>query len=540
MGALNFNGAGGGWTLQDNLTVNSSSSVTLTAGTLNDNGKAVSVPNFLSSNSNTRALTISGSWTGFQSGQPWDITNSSGMTLTATGSTLTFTNAIYFQGGGLTYGTVVLPQRNPIVYGANTFANLSYTGYSNLIDTITFAANQTVTGTLTINGNSVINRIFINSDVKGTPRTLTTATNSISNADVQDITGAGASGWNLSAITGKSGDCGGCSGITFTTPINCYQVQSSGAYWSASNWYTTSGGATPARVPLPQDTAIIDANSSATSPSITIDMPRISAMNWTGANLPTLSCPAAYSLFGSLTFVAGMTQLGSVTVTFENRGSINLDGGGVTWSYGPIVQNGPGGTVNLTSNFHNSSNLNVTGGTWSNGSHTLTVASLIVDGGTFNLGSGGLTCSNGVSVSAGTLEMNGNNIVLPHGALGAATVTISGGVLNLSGQIGVDSATITVSGGTINDTGSAGELVGNSASFTGGTSVVRKLTLDTGSFAQSSTSSLTITGSATWGGNWNMSGTTFTFTTPGVPTWSAGTLTIVPPGGSGGGSWTFC
>ena len=65
--------------------------------------------------------------------------------------------------------------------------------------------------------------------------------------------------------------------------------------------------------------------------------------------------------------------------------------------------------------------------------------------------------------------------------------------------------------------------------FTGGTSVIRKLTL-TNNFSQSDTSFVKITESATWGGSWTMSGIDFTFTTGGIPTWSAGSLTMTDGG----------
>jgi hypothetical protein len=110
-------------------------------------------------------------------------------------------------------------------------------------------------------------------------------------------------------------------------------------------------------------------------------------------------------------------------------------------------------------------------------------------------------------------------------------------VLNLSGQLGGNDVTLTVSGGTINDTGPNGELYSEFATFSGGTSVVRKLTAELGYVQISNNASLTITGSATWGPgyDWKMLGTDFTFKTAGTPTWSAGSLTIV-----NGGAWTFC
>lgn len=198
------------------------------------------------------------------------------------------------------------------------------------------------------------------------------------------------------------------------------------------------------------------------------------------------------------------------------------------------------GTINVVNDFGNASSLNanitITNGTWSNGAYTMALAYLTINGGTFNLGGGLITCargggSGGLVISAGTCEMNGNNIAMETNYSPTTSVTISGGVLNLSGQIS-NIQTTTISGGVINDTGSAGELQSSTITFTGGTSTIRKLTM--GDFSQSSTSFVEITGSATWTGDWTMSGTDFTFKTAGIPTWSAGSLTMLK-----GGSWTF-
>jgi autotransporter-associated beta strand protein len=355
-------------------------------------------------------------------------------------------------------------------------------------------------------------------------------------ADFQDITGAGTSGWNLSSITGGSGDCGGTSGITVSTGINCYMKTGASVGWSGANWYTTSGGSTAARNPLPQDTAVFDANSiTAASVVITIDVSRISGMNWTGVtNSPELKWSTSPTFFGSLTFISAMSfDCQGYTTTFQNRGAISIDMGGVAWSglNGAIVQNGPGGTINQQSDFTTSVlPISWTSGTWNGNSHALTVGSntaSLVNGGTLNVGSGGAGFSY-LTLSSGTLEMNGNNISV------TGATTISGGVLNLSGQLDAGTNDITVSGGTVNDTGAAGELKGEDVIFSGGNAVVRKITAVDNVTIESS-GFLVLTGSATWGADWDISGSSATFKTAGTPTWSAASVTIV-----NGGSWTFC
>lgn len=166
---------------------------------------------------------------------------------------------------------------------------------------------------------------MVQSDTKGTARTITVNTTvTASNVDILDVVGAGSASWNLSAISGKSGDCGGNSGMTLTTGINQYFQAGTSQNWStAGNWYlATNGGGGAGYVPLPQDTAIFDANSiTAGSVVITQDMPRIGGVNWTGAtNTPTWTTSTACSIFGSITLISGMTLTGSAELyTYEGR-----------------------------------------------------------------------------------------------------------------------------------------------------------------------------------------------------------------------------
>src|SRR5204863_802581 len=82
----------------------------------------------------------------------------------------------------------------------------------------------------------------------------------LTNVDFEDITAAGAA----APFTGSSiGNCGGNTSITESVAATVYWVHDSAATRSITDglWFTASGGATPARFPLPQDTAVFDANS---------------------------------------------------------------------------------------------------------------------------------------------------------------------------------------------------------------------------------------------------------------------------------------
>jgi hypothetical protein len=161
------------------------------------------------------------------------------------------------------------------VMDSNTFSNLTVNINSdNGYETSFFlVANQTVTNTFTINGNSLTNgrtqRGSISSNAYGTKYTITAgAVVATGNFDVQDIGGAGTANWDFSGIA--AGNCGGNTGITFRAPRTFYVVKagtgSAGTYQDYMNvWATTSGGIPADRysneVPLPQDTIVIDNNS---------------------------------------------------------------------------------------------------------------------------------------------------------------------------------------------------------------------------------------------------------------------------------------
>lgn len=565
MGLVTFDGVGGGWTYQDTFNVPAGTGITtLTNGSLDTNGKTCNGA-FSSNNSNTRSLTLGAtSWT-LPSGQasPWDIGTSTGMTLSAASSTLsinTTTISQTFAGGGLTYGTLTstTPTTATVtITGANTFGTLTLSmGATAKGKTAGYAlsANQTVTGTFTAAGNSTILRNFIYSDTMGTARTISAATVTVTHTDFRDITGAGAGSWNFSALTSTAnGDGGNNSGMTFTTPKNCYLKVNAAANWSASNWFTTSGGSTPISpvMPLLQDTAIIDANASFSATRvITLDEPRLPATNWTGApNTPTFATGSAnaWELYGSLTLISGMTHTGSSTMTYVGRGLSTLDGGTLTWPASTIISDSATGTLTLASNLSSSAGVTTTSGTLAGGGFTLSLSAalnvnggsvsgfgaisgttLVVAGGTYTQGATH-TLTGAASVSSGTWDMNG------FGMTGNTTLAVSGGILKLSGQIN-GSGAINITAGAIQDSGASGELKGTTMTVSGGTHAWRKMTLSS-TFAISSTAALTINpGVSTWVTSYTETGTTHSLTYNGTATNINGTLTVTA---AGGGSFTF-
>lgn len=347
-----FNGSGGTFQLSDGLTINGSNSLYRTAGTFTANGQMVTLSS------------------------------------TSMGVIDAFT-------------------------GSNAFYNLTVTGPVSKTGLFTLLANIEVTNTLTINGNNAVNRLLVSSGSPGTARTITSATNSISNADFQDITGAGAASWNLSAITGNSGDCGGNSSITFTTPATQHWLNASSSSWStASNWTS--------RVPLPQDDVVMD-KAFGTSQTVTADMPRLGkSIDWTGATWTTaltLSRTATQSCFGSFTLISGLTVSGASTFKMEGRGSYTLTTYGISIP-GDVDIIMPGNTLTLGDNLTigSGNRLFVRSGTVTVSANDYTISSggISTIGGTLTLGSGTHTITGVVAnpwnMSSGTLNANTSTI----------------------------------------------------------------------------------------------------------------------------------
>lgn len=150
LSALTFNGSGGGWTLQDNMTA---VSITLTLGALSLSSKTI---------------TLTGS------GTPW---SAAGGTLSAGTSTIKFTDASSssktFAGGSLTYYNLYITGSGTGTYtisGSNTFNDFKVDTPPHTVN-FTAGTNQTVT-TFTVSG-TVGNLITLQSTSAGSTWYLT-------------------------------------------------------------------------------------------------------------------------------------------------------------------------------------------------------------------------------------------------------------------------------------------------------------------------------------------------------------------------------
>ena len=571
-GGITFNGTGAAsWQAQDGCTVVNGAVFTLTDGVLDLNGQTFTLAVFASTGAASRTLTLGAAaitLNGTSATNLWDV--SSSLTLTASTATITISSSgdRTFSGAGLTYNRVDITGPTITLAGANTITNLNITptaaGSTNIIsaanvitnftfsngaqkDTVlSLSANQTISGTFNFTGNSVINRLYVMSDTPGTARTITNtgATETWQHVDFRDITMSQA--FDASAITGGSGDCGGNSGITFTTGATQSWVGGTGSWSTAAEW---SG-----RTPLCQDDVVFDSGSfSAGSQTATLDMPRAGkSINWTGVtNTPAWAKTTTSSIFGSLTMVSGMTNSGTVAITFEGRSTYTLNGGGITFT-NPILINAPGGTLTLAATFVSSSTCNLTRGTLAGSTLDFTCTAFNSSNSnvrTLNMGSGTWTMNstgNAWTLATATnLTFSANTATLVISNTSATAKTFAGGSQTAYNVVTFSGDNITVTGsntfGTFNlntagltngllltagttqtmttfaSNGSAGNLAKMVSSAGGSAATVSKAS-GTVSEDYMSLQDSTATGGASWyaGANsTNVSGNTgWTFTAP--------------------------
>lgn len=453
-GNTTFNAASGGsWQFADAFSCGAAT-LTLTKGTLLDtNGQTVTCGTFSSSNTNVRTLTLGAS--SFTSSVDWLVTTSTNLTLNANTSLISCTgSSATFNGGGLTYNNVTLSGPNtPVVTGANTFANLTRTGTAVKTDGLSLGANQTITGTLTINGNSVTNRVLVRTSTLGTAFTLTAATLVCTNViEFRDITGAGTATWTTAASGATYfGDCGGNSGITFTTAATQTANGTTSFSWSTAARWTS-------RTPLPQDDVVINNAFSATQ-TVTLDMPRAGkSITWSNTgNSVAWAKTTATTMYGSLvmTGTSLLTNSGTVGFTMEGRGAFTWTSAGQTFTNSLTVAMF-GGTLTMQDAFLSSSTGTHTHGTWdfnNFSSQFTTFSSNASSTRTLTLGSAAmtLTASGTVFTSA---TPTGLTVTATTGTIkvidtSASTVTFSGGGKkwgNLWFSRGASTASITLLG----------------------------------------------------------------------------------------------
>jgi hypothetical protein len=351
--SLAFNGAGSSYILSASLT---GGLITLLAGTFDTGNFNLTTSAFNYGATAARTLTLGSSTWSF-TGAGSNFVNGSAITnLTVTANTATFN---FNSGGG--FSRVI--GRNLNWNGASftmgstanggiefqdmgTWVNFTRTGLAQKADSnFWWTGTATFTGTFTLTGNSVINRMYITSATRGTLATISATAVSLSNIDFMDIAGSGAATWAGTSL----GDCQGNSNITFSAPIA--QTHSSGTgTWSTMTWTS--------RVPLPQDDVVINGTG-----TITQDMPRIGKnIDFTGFT-GTYTGGANWEGFGSYTLSPGMTYGPLASGGFAGRGNCTITWAGKTPGGATTTFNGPGGTYTLQDTLNSSGAVQLASGT---------------------------------------------------------------------------------------------------------------------------------------------------------------------------------
>ena len=494
-GAIALNGSGGGWILGSALTI-SGAILDLSLGSFNTGNYSLNVLQIAAFNPTARTLDFGSSTITLtsSSSSALGLSATSGLTFNAGTSQINLTNSTGgISSGGLTFYNVAFTSTTsgtrPIT-GINTFNNLAVTAPSSAgITNVTFAANQTINGTLSTTGTAGNKRVFFASATYGLGRTLTVnSAPSLTDADFRDLYVKG----TAAPISGtRIGNRGNCSGITFSTPKTVYWATLAGGNISGNNWAATSGGAVSIdNFPLPQDTATFVNTGLNTSATITFD----STVGFIGSvdfsartNLVTIDLNSLVC-YGNLTLGSGWTLSGSSgTLTFSGDGTKTITSAGKTYTQAITVDT-YGGTVQLADALNNGTG------------QTLTVTN-----GTFTTA--------GFAVTAGSLSSSANNVRTIN--LGASTLTLSSTSpvnfttsTNLTFNAGTSTinSSITVGGNTSTNLGS---LTYYNVSFTNGSTFSRTI------LGQNTFNNLTIAGSGLgvymqsvlFGGNQTINGT---------------------------------
>lgn len=365
-GKLTFSSASNGnYAITASLT--SAGAVTLSKGTLHTDGASDTAAlthswgSLVVSSGSVTVLNLGNSGITLTTTSGITLSTSANLTVTPGNSIITFTHASLTSvdfGGKTLYGVVFTGPTDPRIGGnGGSFTNLTFNSPVSKVGTATLTSGITVTGTLTLNGDSPTNRLYLKSFVSGTQRIITNtgATMTWSDVDIQDMQLSTA--YDASGISGLSGDAGGNTNITFTTAVPQFWIGDSGSWSDSTQWSTSSGGAANGRVPLPQDNVTFDNGSfTTTSQEVTLDMPRaghnIDFSAYNEGQSPNWARSVSSMIFGSLTMVAGFNNSGTSPIYFEGRSTGMPAGGWVLTTGGntlpaQIIINTIGATLRL-------------------------------------------------------------------------------------------------------------------------------------------------------------------------------------------------
>jgi len=240
---ITFDGVGGSWILQDALTMGSTRRLSQTNGTLDLNGKTLTVGSDYRTATGTKNLTFNGgtlvcpaaSAIAFNNLQPTNFTTTAG---TGTGTiSMTAATAKTFVGGGSTFNCTINQGGAGAltITGANTFNNITNTVQP---ASVLFTAGTTTTfNNFNLSGTAG-NLITIASATAAT-HTLSKASGTVS-VDYLSITNSIATGGAAWYAGANSTNVSGNTGWIFTAPPGGLQTLLPSLYTNTNTFYLTT------------------------------------------------------------------------------------------------------------------------------------------------------------------------------------------------------------------------------------------------------------------------------------------------------------
>lgn len=404
-------GVGGSYRLADNFTMNSARTLTHNNGTIDLNGKVLTVGRSYTtgptSGTGNKNITFNGGtlvcpgtdFIAFNNAKPTGFTTTAGTGTGKISMTGGWANSVIrtFVGGGSTYNCTLSNDNSTslsflTITGSNTFTAIATTGRANIV--IASGTTQTFTN-WNISGTAG-NLITITSDTYSSPAILSKSSGTVSSdyISLTDITATGGATW----YAGANSNSVRSTGWSLSTTPNRYWVGGAGT-WDTStttNWSLYSGGPGGASVPTSATNVIFDQAGTyqvslygaLTCLDLTVSAGTITFAGDIG--------PPDLAISGNMILIAGTVWQSQCRITFNSTATgktITTNGVSIT---GLITFDGTGGGWTLGSALTSANIITLTAGSVDTGNYNVIATSLASSGtGTrsLNLGSSTVTLS---------------------------------------------------------------------------------------------------------------------------------------------------